>query len=104
TGVQTCALPISQLESFIPQYPFDPGRASQQLAEVGWARGADGVLARAPNGDRFEVDFWARQGPGNERLITTVADNWKAAGVATTILMEPAALAGSREYESQRPG
>jgi peptide/nickel transport system substrate-binding protein len=93
-----------QLESFIPQYAFDPAWAGRQLAEAGWARGSDGALARATNGDRFEVDLWARQGPGNERLITTAADNWKAIGVATTIQMEPAALAGSREYESQRPG
>ena len=33
----------SQLESAIPQYPFDLNRPQQLMAEAGWVRSADGI-------------------------------------------------------------
>src|SRR5207248_11311145 len=32
-----------QVEASIPKYPYDPARAQQVLAQVGWVRGADGI-------------------------------------------------------------
>ena len=92
------------MEAFVPQYPFDQARALQLLGEGGWTRGADGTLANRDTGERFELEIWARSGSGNERMITTVADGWKAIGVAMTIYVIPTALRGNPEIEATRPG
>jgi peptide/nickel transport system substrate-binding protein len=93
-----------ELEPFIPQYPFDPTRASQLFAEAGWTRGSDGVLTRNSNGDRFEQEIWAREGSGNDKMITVIADYWKQVGVAQSIYVIPAAQRGNAELEATRSG
>lgn len=105
-----------EVESAIPQLPYDPARAQQLLEQAGWARsvdagrpdgsgrGTDGVLVHSQNGERFEIELWgqARQPDMKEQPI--VADYWKAVGVQTEIQVIPAATAGDREYEATRPG
>ena len=44
-----------EVESAIPQYPYDPARAQQLLAQAGWIRGADGSLVHS-SGERFDID------------------------------------------------
>jgi peptide/nickel transport system substrate-binding protein len=92
-----------QLESFIPQYPYDPARARQLMATAGWTPGSDGVFTHS-SGERFEIDVWGRQGGGNDKIIAILGDAWKAIGLAPNVMLEPTALQGDREYESTRPG
>ena len=92
-----------QLESFIPQYPYDPARARQLLSGAGWTPGSDGVYVHT-SGERFEIDVWGRQGGGNDKIISILGDAWKAIGLAPNVMIEPTALLGDREYESTRPG
>jgi peptide/nickel transport system substrate-binding protein len=77
------------VESAIPQYPYDPSRAVQLLAEAGWVRGADGALVRQPGGERFEIDVWGRPGSASENELSLIADNWKAIGAQPTSYMIP---------------
>jgi len=93
-----------ELEPFIPQFPFDPTRAAQLFAEAGWTRGADGMLTRNSNGDRFEQEIWAREGAGNDKMISVIADYWKQVGVAQSIYVIPAAQRGNAELEATRSG
>src|SRR5207244_2409397 len=55
-------------------------------------------------GDRFEIELWARPGSGLEKIVSVMADNWKAVGVSGKVVIEPAALTASREFEATRPG
>jgi peptide/nickel transport system substrate-binding protein len=90
------------LESAIVQYPYDPGRAQQLLAEGGWTRGSDGTLVH-PSGERFEIEIWVNP-QADERIGTVIADSWKNLGVAVTTNFIPAARTDDREYTAQHPG
>lgn len=92
------------VEPFIPQFPFDLGRAQQLLTQAAWVRGADGVLVHQPTGDRFEVELWANQGAGTDKEQNIVADGWKAVGASVNLFVIPAARLGDREFESTHPG
>src|SRR5581483_10770792 len=43
------------VESAIPQFPYDPARARQLLEEVGWVPGPDGVLVHSQTGEPFDL-------------------------------------------------
>jgi len=91
------------LESAIPQYPYDPGRALQLLAQAGWSRGADGVLVHQPDGERFEIEVWSIPQTG-ERPATLVASDWRAIGADARVYSIPAARSDDREHQVTFPG
>lgn len=92
-----------ELESSIAKFAFNPTRAMQLLNEAGWQRGPDGTLARLSDGQRFEIEFWARAGP-NDRVAAVITDDWKRIGIAATPYIIPAVRRTDREYEGKRPG
>jgi peptide/nickel transport system substrate-binding protein len=96
----------ADLQSAIPQYPYDPSRAQQLLAQAGWVRGADGILVYQQTGERFESEIQAGQGSGPMTWATTVSAQWKAVGADFTQREVPTAIAGgaAREFEATRPG
>jgi peptide/nickel transport system substrate-binding protein len=89
--------------SAIPQYPYDPTRAQQLLAQAGWTRGSDGILRDPATGDRFEVEVRARS-QEFEKAATVVASDWKVAGTVTSLHTIPAALLDDRSQEATAPG
>jgi peptide/nickel transport system substrate-binding protein len=93
----------SELESSIVKYPFDATRAAQLLTQAGWTRGADGVLVRGSDGQRMELDFWAREG-ATDKVAVIITDDWKRLGVVGAPYIIPAARRTDREYEAKRPG
>ena len=92
-----------EVESAIPQYPYDPSRAQQLLTQSGWTRGADGALVHAENRERFELEIRAREA-ASERGMNIIADQWKAVGVQSTLLVVPPSRRQDIEYEATRPG
>jgi len=90
----------AQLEPFIPQFRYDPARATQLLAQTGWTRGADGILVHQTTGDRFETTLLGSQSTRTEREQGIIADGWKAVGVDAKTSIIPAALNNDREYRS----
>jgi peptide/nickel transport system substrate-binding protein len=96
------------LEDAIPQYPYDPARAQQQLTEAGWRTGPDGVLVSPSTGERFQVQLRASQVGGaqigKERELTVVADSWKRIGVESTLNLQAVGARGDRGYEAVQPG
>jgi len=93
----------ADVETAIPQYPYDATRAQQLLAQAGWNRGADGVLVHAQTGERFETTLWTRPRIG-DKAVTVAADYWKAIGVDAGIYVVPPAREEDREYTSSYPG
>ncbi|MEA2642581.1 MAG: peptide/nickel transport system substrate-binding protein [Chloroflexota bacterium] len=91
------------VESAIPQFPYDPARARQLLAQAGWQPGADGVLVHSPSGERFSMEMWTNP-QTSDKITAIVADAWKAIGVNGQITAIPPARAEDREFQSQHPG
>jgi peptide/nickel transport system substrate-binding protein len=90
------------LESAIPQYPYDPARARQLLAEAGWTAGSDGVLVHQASGERFEVEVWSIPQTG-ERPATLVASDWRTIGADARVYAIPAARSDDREHQVTFP-
>lgn len=91
------------LDPFVVKYPYDPAKAVQLLTEAGWARGADGILTRTSDGQRFEMEFWARSG-AQEKTAAVITDDWRRIGIAAIPVVLPTARRGDIEFESTRPG
>lgn len=70
----------SRVETATPQYPYDPGRAQQILAQAGWVQSGDGVLVHQESGDRFEVQLASRRPAQEQKIARIVADYWRRAG------------------------
>ena len=93
-----------EVEAFIPQYPYDPARATQLMAEAGWIRGADGVLTRQDTGERFDLELRNRPGSATERELVVVNDYWKAIGVAGTVAPGTPSMVNDRTWLATYPG
>ena len=76
------------------KYPYDLRRSEQLMAEVGYARGPDGVYA-SPTGGRLAFEVQTQAASDNNAEIAIVADGWKRAGFAAEqrLLSGPAARA-----------
>jgi len=96
------------VESAIPQFPYDPARARQLLTSVGWTPGPDGVLVHPQTGVTFDlvVRLALSQGAsaGKEKEANIIRDNWQQVGVRVAIDTIPPARVGDRQYEATVPG
>jgi peptide/nickel transport system substrate-binding protein len=88
----------------IPQFAYDPSAAPGLLAQVGWARGADGLLANSRTGESFKASIWANQAASWDKLGYAVAEDWKRLGVETEVFPIPPARTGDREFEQGYTG
>ena len=93
-----------QVESSIPQYPYDLARAQQLMTQAGWVRGGDGVLVHQGTGDRFDIEIRGNAGPGTEKEMNAIADGWKAIGARVELNLIPPARQGDAESEATRSG
>lgn len=94
----------AQLEAHIPQFPYDPRRAQQYLAEGGWVRGTDGIMVHQQTGDRFNIMIYSSQGANVERAVTIMGEDWKAVGADVEVYTIPISLASDREHRAKLPG
>ncbi len=92
-----------EIESAIVRYPYDPQRAAQLFAELGYTRGADGMLQDASQ-QRLTIE--ART---NNQLDTQVkgaaiiSDFWRRAGVNVDEIVYGQQRVADREYRHTRP-
>ncbi len=86
------------------KYAYDPQRAAQMLADLGYTRGPDGILRDAA-GQRLEVEIRAAvQTDTNVKSMLASADDWQRLGVATNQVTIPTQRAPDREYRATMPG
>lgn len=79
----------------VTRYPFNPERARQLLAELGWRPGPDGILQRSVDGRivRFELEWTTTAGNVmRERIQQFVLENYRQVGIAVRIRNAPAAV------------
>lgn len=93
-----------EVESAIPQYPFDRQRAQQLLAQAGWVKNASSVLTSQSTGESFRFQFWNTQSSGAEKELNVIADSWKQLGVEIELYVIPTALLNDRKYRAELPG
>ena len=92
----------AELESAIPQYPYDLGRAQQLLTQAGWTRGSDGVLVNS-DGEKLEVELAGPVRTALQKQQAIIADGWKPLGVAGQIYVVSAVDDQNAETRSIRP-
>jgi peptide/nickel transport system substrate-binding protein len=88
----------------IPQFAYDPPVAPALLAQVGWTKGADGVLTNSRTGEPFKASIWANQAASWDKLGYAVAEDWKPLGIETEVFPIPPARTGDREFEQGYTG
>jgi peptide/nickel transport system substrate-binding protein len=92
------------VEAHIPQYPFDPARASRLLEAEGWTRGQDGVLVHRQSGERYQTAIQQRPGEAQLRAGQIIGDAWKAVGVHTEFEVLTGVVLNDGQHLSLRPG
>jgi peptide/nickel transport system substrate-binding protein len=69
----------------VESYPYSPAKAQSLLAEAGWRRGADGILANG-RGERFTLLFNGPKGyPVMEQVMTYAQQQYQQLGMAVTL-------------------
>ncbi len=92
------------VKDHIPQYPFDPVRARQLLAQAGWAPGPDGALVNQPTGERFETLLYVTPSSDYQKLGALIQHYWKAVGANTTVEVILPANVDDNQYLATRSG
>jgi peptide/nickel transport system substrate-binding protein len=92
------------IEANIPQFPYNPARATQLLEGAGWVRGADGVLMHRPSGERFLVEIQLRPGDEAVKAGSIIADGWQAIGARVELEPLTPGTANDGQYLATRSG
>jgi peptide/nickel transport system substrate-binding protein len=101
-GPQNAEYPA--IESSIVKYEYDPRRAAQLIAELGYTRGADGMFQSAA-GEKLVGHLMAQAGDDvNEKPLLAVADYWKQAGVTPDVNLISRQQANDAELRANFPG
>lgn len=92
------------IESGIVRYPYDPQRAMQLIAGLGYTRAANGMY-QGPDGQPLRVEIRTRSNDDAQVKTTlATADNWEKLGVGVDQVHFAAQQANDREWRSTRPG
>lgn len=87
--------------SNVTKYLYNPDRARQLLAELGWRPGPDGILQRTVGGKnvRFELEFVTTAGNAiRERSQQFFIDNLRAVGIAVKTANAPSAVVFNADF------
>jgi peptide/nickel transport system substrate-binding protein len=86
------------------KYEFNPDKAKQLLAEVGFKPGTDGVLVNAA-GERMEFEFRTEAGSReDEQAQAIIIEYWKKIGVRCHIKNMPQRILNAEENRNRWPG
>jgi len=92
-----------EVESSIVHYPFDPQRAAQLMAELGYTRGGEGQL-RDASGQPLTIEARSNNQLDTQvKALAIVADYWRRAGVNVDEQIYGQQRVADREYRHTRP-
>jgi peptide/nickel transport system substrate-binding protein len=78
-----------EIEAQLPRYEYDPRRAEQMIADLGYTRGSDGFFRDAA-GERLSVELRSTaQVDIQAAAQLAVADSWQRVGVSVDQMMIP---------------
>lgn len=89
-----------RIEQAAARYPFDLRRVEALLNEAGWIRGPDGMLRNAAG---QLLDMEARVTSERQQEQAVIADNWKRAGINSSLAVVPRGLTNDPEYRISFP-
>jgi peptide/nickel transport system substrate-binding protein len=87
----------------IRKYPYDQRRAQELLADAGWTRSGDGMLANAA-GERFDLGVQVTEGAQTVRESQVYMDYWRQVGISPEIEILTRATQNDAELRSRFPG
>jgi peptide/nickel transport system substrate-binding protein len=94
---------FAEVQSHTVEYAYDPRKASEMIAALGYAKGPDGMF-RDSAGQALSIEV--RTTAGDElrsSAMFAAADMWKAVGLGAETLIIPRQQATDREYRVGRP-
>jgi peptide/nickel transport system substrate-binding protein len=91
------------IEERVPKYDYDARRAGQMLEELGYQKGADGMLV-GTNGQKLEtIEMWASSSAVVKPMLS-VAQYWGRLGIPTSTMEVPAQRASDWPWRAAFPG
>lgn len=81
-------------------YDYDPRRATDMIAQLGVARGADGAFALPT----IEIRAAGTEGDASNKGMFIVGDFWKRVGLAVDTVQIPRQRRADLEYRANHPG
>ncbi len=90
---------FEQIDAATTKYPYDPARAQQLLADLGWSKGPDGLL-RNERGEAYVLPFSTTAGVAErEQLQAVITNMWKSAGFGIVIDNAPPSVQSDPNYQ-----
>ncbi len=94
---------IKDVESATVRYPYDPQRATQLMGELGYSRGADGLMQDA-SGQKLTIEARSNNQLDTQvKALAIVSDYWRRSGVNVDELIYGLQRVADREYRHTRP-
>ncbi len=92
-----------EVESAIPQYPYDLAAAEGAFRDLGWTRAQDGVL-RNQQGQELRFTVHANAQGRAEREMNTAVEGWKTLGIQVDQQFDQISITISDEERVKRTG
>ena len=90
-------------EPYVVRYEYDPRKAGQMLEEIGYTRGADGLIQDA-SGQRLEMEVRATASPAiHAKSLHPVVDYWQRIGLTIDTVVIPVQRLTDGEYRTTHP-
>lgn len=84
------------------KYDYDPNRAIQMIAALGYVRGADGMF-RDSAGQPLSMEIRSSRGETDAKTLFALSDYWKRVGIANDPYVIPQQQSEDREYRAKFP-
>jgi peptide/nickel transport system substrate-binding protein len=91
-----------EIEPSIVRYDYDPAKATQLIADLGYTRGTDGLF-RTDSGQLLDVELRTVAVDIHQKTTLAVADGWRSVGIAVDPVVIPPARQGDLEYRAGFP-
>jgi ABC-type transport system substrate-binding protein len=89
---------FSEVDRTIVKHQYDLNRAAALLADTGWRRASPGSLATNASGQTLDIELATTASQQQESTITI--DNWRTAGVNSSLFVIPQARVRDGELRS----